>query len=75
MSKITIQLSDIHPSKGVGQNKIGSRPVGRAKDEGGWKMDEKLTNKIRSVRDLKVYRKSFDSSMEKKVDTFCRPSS
>ena len=27
-------------------------------------MDEKRTNKIRSVRDLKVYRKAFDSAME-----------
>ncbi|RZB31093.1 MAG: hypothetical protein SRB1_01845 [Desulfobacteraceae bacterium Eth-SRB1] len=28
------------------------------------KMDEKRTSKIRSVRDLKVYRKAFDSAME-----------
>ena len=28
------------------------------------KMDEKRTKKIRSVRDLKVYRKAFDSAME-----------
>jgi len=36
---------------------------GRRKiDEG--KMDEKNTNKIRTVRDLKVYRKAFDSAME-----------
>ena len=27
-------------------------------------MDEKRTNKIRTVRDLKVYRKAFDSAME-----------
>jgi hypothetical protein len=27
-------------------------------------MDEKGTNKIRTVRDLKVYRKAFDSAME-----------
>jgi len=27
-------------------------------------MDEKKTNKIRTVRDLKVYRKAFDSAME-----------
>ena len=38
-------------------------------------MDEKRTNKIRTVRDLKVYRKAFDSAMEKKADAFCRPSS
>jgi len=49
--------------------------------------DERKTNKIRTVRDLKVYRKAFDSAMEifeltkkfpkmeKKADTFCRPSS
>ena len=28
------------------------------------KMDEKKTNKIRTVRDLKVYREAFDSAME-----------
>jgi len=28
------------------------------------KMDGKKTNKIRTVRDLKVYRKAFDSAME-----------
>ena len=28
------------------------------------KMDENSTNKIRTVRDLKVYRKAFDSAME-----------
>ena len=28
------------------------------------KMDEKRTKKIKSVRDLKVYRKAFDSAME-----------
>jgi hypothetical protein len=38
-------------------------------------MDEKRTNKIRTVRDLKVYRKAFDSGMRKKADAFCRPSS
>ena len=51
-------------------------------------MDEKKTKKIKSVRDLKVYRKAFDSameifehifamlhSMEKKADAFCLPSS
>jgi len=27
-------------------------------------MDEKRTNKIRTVRDLKVYRKAFDCAME-----------
>ncbi len=27
-------------------------------------MDEKKTNKIRTVRDLKVYRQAFDSAME-----------
>jgi hypothetical protein len=27
-------------------------------------MDENSTNKIRTVRDLKVYRKAFDSAME-----------
>ena len=27
-------------------------------------MDEKKTSKIRTVRDLKVYRKAFDSAME-----------
>ena len=34
------------------------------KGEGGGKMDEKTTSKIRTVRDLKVYRKAFDSAME-----------
>jgi hypothetical protein len=33
-------------------------------DERRGKMDEKMTNKIRTVRDLKVYRKAFDSAME-----------
>jgi four helix bundle protein len=33
-------------------------------EDGRWKMEEKTTNKIRSVRDLKVYRKAFDSAME-----------
>ena len=37
---------------------------GKPKEEGRWTMDEKRTNKIRSVRDLKVYRKAFDSAME-----------
>jgi hypothetical protein len=27
-------------------------------------MDEKRTNKIRTVRDLKVYRKAFNNAME-----------
>ena len=51
------------------------------------KTDEKGTKKIGTVRDLKVYRKAFDSAMEifeltKKFPkeetysfTFCRPSS
>jgi four helix bundle protein len=34
------------------------------KDDGRKKMDEKRTNKIRTVRDLKVYRKAFDCAME-----------
>jgi len=34
------------------------------REDGRGKMDEKRTNKIRSVRDLKVYRKAFDSAME-----------
>jgi len=33
-------------------------------DEGRRKMDEKRTNKIRTVRDKKVYRKAFDNAME-----------
>ena len=33
------------------------------KDEGRWTMDEKRTNKIRTVRDLNVYRKAFLSSL------------
>jgi len=32
-------------------------------DEGRGKMDENRTSKIRTVRDLKVYRKAFDSAM------------
>jgi hypothetical protein len=75
-------------------------------DEGRGTMDEKVTKKIKTVRDLKVYRKAFESAMEislhckyideetfqrldgnyehifamlnameKKADTFCRPSS
>jgi hypothetical protein len=58
-----------------------------ARDDGRGMMDEKGTKKIRTVRDLKVYRKAFDSAMEifeltKKFPkeetysfTFCRPSS
>lgn len=38
-------------------------------------MDENRTHKIRTVRDLKVDRKAFDSAMDKKADAFCRPSS
>jgi four helix bundle protein len=34
------------------------------KDEGREMMDEKRTNKIRTVRDLEVYRKAFDNAME-----------
>jgi len=30
----------------------------KTREDGRWKMDEKRTNKIRSVRDLKVYRKA-----------------
>jgi len=41
------------------------------KDEGRWTRDEKRTNKIRTVRDLNVYGKAFDSAMEKKADSFC----
>ncbi len=37
---------------------------GRKESVGRRKMDEKRTNKIRTVRDLKVYRKAFDSAME-----------
>ena len=37
------------------------REDGRGAKEAG-KMDEKRTNKIRTVRDLKVYRKAFDSA-------------
>ena len=33
-------------------------------DEGRGMMDEKTTDKIRRVRNLKVYRKAFDSAME-----------
>ena len=33
-------------------------------DDGRGKMDEKKTGKIRTVRDLKVYRKAFDCVME-----------
>jgi hypothetical protein len=32
--------------------------------DGRGKMDERMTKKIRTVRDLKVYRKAFDSAME-----------
>jgi hypothetical protein len=45
-----------------------------ARDDGRGTMDEKRTNKIRTARDLKVYRKAFDSAM-KKADIFCPPSS
>jgi tRNA U38,U39,U40 pseudouridine synthase TruA len=38
-------------------------------------MDEQRTNKIRTVRDLKVYRKALDNAIEKKADSFCHPSS
>jgi hypothetical protein len=79
--------------------------VGRMTGEGRGKMDERMTKKIKTVRDMKVYRKTFDSAMEislhckyidvdtfqrldddyehistmlnameKKADTFCRPS-
>ena len=34
----------------------------RGRSEGG-KMDEKKTNNIRTVKDLKVYRKAFDSAI------------
>jgi hypothetical protein len=34
------------------------------REDGRGMMDEKKTNKIRTVRDLKVYRKAFDSAME-----------
>ena len=34
------------------------------KDDGRGTMDEKETKKIRTVRDLKVYRKAFDCAME-----------
>jgi hypothetical protein len=43
--------------------------------DGRWMMDEQRTNRIRTVRDLKVYRKTSDSAMEKKADSFCPPSS
>ena len=33
-------------------------------EEGRGEMDENRTKKIKSVRDLKVYRKAFDSAME-----------
>ncbi len=36
----------------------------RMREDGRGMMDEKKTNKIRTVRDLKVYRKAFDSAME-----------
>ena len=45
-----------------GRGKMGE---GRGtREEGRWTMDEKVTNKIRTVRDLNVYRKAFDSAME-----------
>jgi hypothetical protein len=31
-------------------------------DDGRGKMDERMAKKIRTVRDLKVYRKAFDSA-------------
>ena len=37
---------------------------GWTRDDGRGKMDERMTKKIRTVRDLKVYRKAFDSAME-----------
>ncbi len=36
----------------------------RMREDGRGMMDEKKTNKIRTVRDLKIYRKAFDSAME-----------
>jgi hypothetical protein len=48
---------------------------GRTMGDGRWMMDEQRTNRIRTVRDLKVYRKTSDSAMEKKADSFCPPSS
>jgi len=36
----------------------------RMREDGRGMMDEKKTNNIRTVRDLKVYRKAFDSAME-----------
>jgi four helix bundle protein len=33
-------------------------------EEGRWKMEEKKTNRIKSVRDLQVYKKAFDAAME-----------
>ena len=36
----------------------------RTREEGRGKMDEKRASKIRTVRDLEVYRKAFDSAME-----------
>jgi four helix bundle protein len=36
----------------------------RMREDGRGMMDEKGTKKIRTVRDLKVYRKAFDSAME-----------
>jgi len=51
-------------SEGRGQKSEVRGRKGRREDEGRGKMDEKRTNKIRTVRDLKVYRKAFDSAME-----------
>jgi len=34
------------------------------KEDGRGKRDERMTEKIKTVRDLKVYRKAFDSAME-----------
>ena len=51
----------------------GIRNAERTEDEGRWTRDEKRTSEIRTVRDLNVYRKAFDSAMEKKADSFCPP--
>ena len=47
--------------EGRGKTKEEGR---RKKEEWLGNMDEKKTNKIRTVRDLKVYRKAFNSAME-----------
>jgi hypothetical protein len=46
------------------QDQRGGREGRGEMDEGRGKMDEKKTGKIRTVRDLKVYRKAFDCAME-----------